>query len=147
MPNTFSASALIDAPSEKLYAIIADYRSAHPAILPNPPFTGLEVTKGGLGAGTEFVAYMKVMGQTQSFRGVVSEPEPGRVLVKANDNGYITRFMFEPQPGGQTRVTFLTEMPDKKGIGGALERWLMPRMMRPVYVRELENLAAAAKKM
>ena len=38
-----SASALIQAPPQALYAIIADYEHGHPRILPRPPFVSLAV--------------------------------------------------------------------------------------------------------
>lgn len=141
----FSASALISAPSQDLYGIIADYRQWHPKILPTPPFVDLVVEKGGVGAGTEFLSRMKVLGQIQTFRGVVTEPEPGRVLMETTDTGYITTFTVDPRDNGtQAYVTITTEMTGRSGPLGAIERWLVSRMLQPVYVRELDKLAAVA---
>jgi hypothetical protein len=143
--HQFSAAALIEAPAQDVYAIIADYRQAHPQILPRPPFVSLTVEEGGVGAGTAMQVEMRVLGQTQSFRSVVSEPEPGRVLVETNDNGYITTFTVAPRAGGQQAyVTIATEIVGRDGLLGALERWFVTRLLRPVYVRELEQLAAFA---
>ncbi len=81
------------------------------------------------------------------FRAVITEPEPGRVLVETNDNGYVTTFTVEPRADGQQAyVTIATEMAGRAGILGALERWLASRLLRPVYVKELEQLAAVAAK-
>ena len=88
----FSSSALIHASPQDLYAIIADYQQGHPQILPKPPFVSLVVEQGGKGAGTVIRVQMRVLGQTQAFRAVVTEPEPGRILVETNDNGYVTTF-------------------------------------------------------
>lgn len=142
--HSFSASALIPAPPQRVYDIIADYREGHPSILPKPPFVDLTVEQGGRGAGTVILVRMRVLGRNDAFRAVVSEPEPGRVLVETNDNGMTTTFTVEPRDEGrQSFVTFRTEM-TRGGLRGALEGWLVPRLMRPVYERELANLAAAA---
>jgi hypothetical protein len=143
--HQFSASALIHAPAQDLYAIIADYHQGHPQILPKPPFVSLVVEQGGIGTGTVIRVYMRVLGQLQSFCSVVTEPEPGRVLVETNDNGYITTFTVEPRADGQhAYVTIATEITGRAGVLGALERWFVTRLLRPVYVKELGQLAAVA---
>ena len=143
--HQFSASTLIQAPAQELYAIIADYHHGHPQILPKPPFVSLAVEQGGLGAGTVICVDMRVLGQLQTFRAVVTEPEPGRVLVETNDTGYVTTFTVEPRAGGQQAyVTIATEMNGRAGVLGILERWFVTRLMRPVYVKELAQLAAVA---
>ncbi|MEI7768530.1 MAG: SRPBCC family protein [Chloroflexales bacterium] len=141
----FSVSARIPAPASVLYAILADYHQGHPQILPRPPFVSLVVEQGGTGAGTILRVQMRVLGQLQTFRAVVTEPEPGRVLVETNDTGSVTTFTVEPQVDGQqAQVTITTEMPARPGIRAALERWALPHLLRPVYVRELAQLAALA---
>ena len=140
-----TASALIPASPEDLYAIIADYQHGHPQILPKPPFVSLDVEQGGVGAGTVIRVQMRVLGQLQTFRAIVTEPEPGRVLVETNDTGYVTSFTVEPRADGQQAyVTITTERAGRPGILGALERWFIARLLRPVYVRELGQLAAVA---
>src|SRR5690606_5804373 len=90
-------SRVIDARPEVVYGLLADYETGHPKILPNPPFIGLKVEQGGRGAGTVIRVWMKVMGSVRESRMVISEPEPGRVLVEtAPDDGITTRFVFEP---------------------------------------------------
>lgn len=143
--HRFSASAVIQAAPQILYDIIADYHHGHPQILPKPPFVSLVVEQGGSGAGTVIRVQMRALGQLQTFRAVITEPEPGRVLVETTDTGYVTTFTVEPHGDGkQARVTIATEMTGRTGVVGALERWFAPRLLRPVYVRELEQLAALA---
>jgi hypothetical protein len=143
--HRFSASALIQAPAGDLYAIIADYHHGHPHILPKPPFVSLAVEQGGTGEGTVIRVEVRVLSRPQTFRAVVTEPEPGRVLVETNDNGYVTTFTVEPRAEGQQAyVTIATEMTGRAGVMGSLERWFVTRLLRPVYVRELEQLAAVA---
>ncbi len=143
--NRVSASAVIPAPAEKVYGIIADYHNGHPHILPKPYFTSLKVVEGGIGAGTVVAFSMRLMGRTQHFRATVSEPEPGRVLVETNDTGAVTSFTVDPQPGGQCRVTIATETAVRDGIGGKIEGWLANRLLQPIYVKELAQLAAFAE--
>src|SRR6266403_913529 len=92
-----TTSAIIPAPAKQLYAIIADYRNGHPHIIPKPYFTYLEVEQGGIGAGTIIRFQMRVLGRTQNFRAVVTEPDPGRVLVETNNGGEsVTTFTVDP---------------------------------------------------
>lgn len=143
--QTISASATIDAPASKLYEILADYNEGHPAILPRPPFVRLEVEKGGVGAGTIIRVTMRALGRDQFFRAVVSEPEPGRVLVETNDTGYVTTFIVDPEADGRSsNVTISTRPPARRGIASALERLIIGKFLRGTFVRELENLAAFA---
>ena len=145
--NKFSVSAKINSSSKVVYAIIADYRDAHPKILPKPPFVSLIVEQGGIGAGTIVRVQMKVLGKLQTFRTVVTEPEPGRVLVETNDTGYITTFTVEPIDGEKNSiVTFTTGIPDSSGLLKKLEFRLTKLLLTPVYKQELENLARFAAK-
>lgn len=143
----FSVSKLINSPPQVVYSIIADYHHAHPKILPNPPFVSLVVEQGGVGAGTVALVQIKVMGKTQTFRTVVTEPDPGKVLVETNDTGYITTFTFDPHNEGRNSlVTFTTEISDDSSLIKKLEFKLFRILLVPVYERELENLAAEATK-
>jgi len=143
--HRFSAAALIHAPPQNLYAIIADYHQGHPQILPKPPFGSLAVEQGGTGTGTVIRVHMRVLGQLQTFRAVVTEPEPGRILTETNDNGYVTTFTVEPRADGQhAYATIATEITGRAGVLGALERWFVTWLLRPVYVKELRQLAAVA---
>jgi hypothetical protein len=145
--NQFSASALIQAPAQDVYAIIADYHHSHPQILPKPPFVSLVVEEGGTGAGTVIRTGMRVLGRVQTFGAVITEPEPGRVLVETTDTGYITTFSVEPHAEGRhAYVTIATEIIQRSGVLATLERWFVRRFLRPVYVRELGQLAAFAAK-
>jgi hypothetical protein len=144
-PREFSSSRLIPARPEVLYEILADYRSGHPRILPEPPFRSLVVERGGRGAGTLIRVEMKLLGRTRSFRAAISEPEPGRVLVEDNDTGYRTTFSVEPREGGAgALVTISTALPAGGGLRGFFERRVVPRLLRPVYIRELELLEQVA---
>lgn len=141
-----SASRLIAAPAEKIYNLIADYKAGHPRILPRPPFVSLQVEQGGVGAGTIINFQIKMLGRLQTFHAEITEPEPGRVLVETNaNNGPVTTFTVEPRDQGrQAYVTIATVAPVPAGLAGAIEGWLSPGLLRPVYEKELEQLAAVA---
>jgi hypothetical protein len=142
-----SESAIVAATAERVYAILADYRVGHPGILPQPPFHSYELEAGGQGAGTIIRFKMTALGRTEKFRGVVTEPEPGRVLVETySDSTSVTTFTVEPLDGGtHCRVTFATEMETRGGLPGFLERFFITRFLRKTYRREMENLAVAAR--
>jgi hypothetical protein len=141
-----TVSKVIKAPPQRLYELLADYREAHPRILPRPAFRSLKVVSGGRGQGTVFDMEMRVLGRTLSRRGVVSEPEPGRRLVESYvGEPTITSFMVEPMFSGEhAQVTITTDTDVHRGLRGALERGFATRLLQPLYRRELEKLAAVA---
>lgn len=138
------ATAVIDAPPTRVYAVLADYRNHHPHILPKPYFTGLRVEAGGVGAGTVVVADMDVYGTKRTFRLVVTEPQPGRVLAESDDAaGMSTTFTVEPLEGGsKSRVTIATDTRPSPGLQGWIERLVNPSIMRRIYRAELQQLNA-----
>lgn len=144
---TVSRSAHIDAPPDRIYGIIRDYRQGHPSILPRQ-FGNLRVEAGGVGAGTKIRFDATVFGRTRQYVGVVSEPEPGRVLVErySEPDESVTTFIVEPKNGGRSAsVTFRTDIPSRGGIAGRIERWLANKALQPIYAEELRNLAERAK--
>lgn len=133
-----TASKLFNAPAETLYSIIADYRNSHPQILPKPYFISLEVEEGGFGAGTIVRFQMRLLGQTQSFRSLITEPEPGRVLVETDiKSGIPTSFAVEAVDDRQTRVTISTELRGRNPV----ESFIAKVILQKVYRQELELLA------
>lgn len=141
-----SASALIPAPARKVYNLIADYRNGHPRILPRPYFVSLDVEQGGYGEGTLINFQMKLMGRIQSFHSLITEPEPGHQLVETDLNtGAATTFSVEPRQNGQQAfVTITTTIDVPNGIMGKLQGWLTGQLLRPVYIKELDQLALVA---
>ena len=140
-------SARIDAPAGEIYTLIADYRNGHPRILPKQ-FSGLVVEAGGIGAGTAIHFQMKVLGRRETYRALVAEPEPGRVLTERyqGENAPVTSFTVDPASDGRSAdVTISTELPVRSGSLGRIESFLTTRLLRPIYVRELELLAAWAR--
>ncbi len=141
-----SVTRRIEAPAARVYGIFADYREAHPRILPPRFFSDLEVEEGGYGAGTRLVVRMKFGGRTRSMRGIVTEPEPGRRLVETYPEDQTeTSFVVNPRPvEGACTVTISTTLPRRRGPLGWIERRVVLRLLRRMYAEELERVAAYA---
>jgi hypothetical protein len=138
-----SASKTIHAPASIIYNIIADFHNEHLHILPKPPFQNLEVEAGGFGAGTITRFQMKLLGHTQAFRTLITEPEPGRVLVETDlHSGAVTTFDLSPvENGSYTRVKISTELKNR----GMVESFIGKLMLQKVYRAELDLLAGRAE--
>src|SRR5215469_13750327 len=141
-----TASAIIPARRERVYALIANYQDGHPRILPKQ-FSGLVVEQGGIGAGTIIRFQMNFFGKKQNFRAAITEPEPGRMLVETylEPDGTITTFTIDPGTApADSRVTISTTLPVRRGFLGFIEKTLSTLLLRPIYVQELANLARIA---
>ncbi|HEV2396518.1 MAG TPA: SRPBCC family protein [Candidatus Sulfotelmatobacter sp.] len=141
-----SASAMIPARRERVYSLIANYRDGHPRILPKQ-FTSVVVEEGGIGAGTVIRCEMRVLGSKQSFRAAITEPEPGRVLVETNlePDSWVTTYTVNPGSApADSHVTISTELPVRSGFLGRIEKVFSSLLLRPMYAKELENLARVA---
>jgi polyketide cyclase/dehydrase/lipid transport protein len=145
--HSLSASKLISSPTQIVYDLIADYRNGHPRILPTPYFVSLEVEQGGYGAGTVINFQMKLMGRIQSFHSRITEPEPGRILVETDMNtGAVTTFTVDPRSATEEAfVTFTTTTDVPNGLIGKIQGWLTTQLLRPIYLKELDQLAEIAK--
>ena len=145
--HSVSASALISSPVQHVYSLIADYQNGHPRILPKPYFVSLEVEEGGYGAGTIINFQMQLMGRIQSFHSAITEPEPGHILAETDLNtGAFTTFTVDPRLDGQEAfVTITTTMTVPEGIFGKIQGWLTTQLLRPIYRKELIQLASVAK--
>lgn len=141
-----SVSAIIPARSERVYSLISNYSDGHPRILPQQ-FTSLVVEQGGVGAGTIIRFQMSVFGKKRSFRAAITEPEPGRVLVETDldANGAVTTFTVTPSGApADSQVTISTELNVRSGFLGKIERAMATMLLRPIYLKELQNLARVA---
>jgi hypothetical protein len=143
------ASRAIGVAAPVAYRLIADYQGGHQRILPDKYFGNLRATKGGYGDGTEIAFEMYPFGMkraAQQARARVTEPEPGRVLVETDlDRGFVTTFTVDPTGPNSARVEFVTTVPSKRGILGAIERVVTTRFLSTVYDAELEQLDRVAR--
>jgi hypothetical protein len=142
-----SAERVIQAPASAVFALLADYRVGHPSILP-PAFSHFSVLDGGTGAGTRIQFDLTLDGRTQTVTGMVTESEPGRVLVETYDrNEMATTFTIDPV-AEQSRLRIETAWESSPGVRGVLERLLAPRLLQKIYDEEMtliaQRLTAAA---
>jgi hypothetical protein len=142
---TVSASHRIEAPPERIYGLIADYVVGHPRIVPPRYFRDFVVRQGGYGAGTEIEFTMIVGGRAQRVVADITEPVPGRVLVETvKGGGVVTTFRVDPSGQG-AEVTIATDLQQKAGLAGRLERWLAGRILPKIYREELLRLSTLAR--
>ena len=140
-----TAERQVSAPAERVYRILANYEH-HQRILPDA-FSDFKIEKGGVGAGTVVSFKVTAGGVTQFHRDTVAEPEPGRVLTETNDKGKLTTFTVTPVGGptsDQTLVRIETRWPSR-GLQGLVERLVAPRMLRRLFLEELERLERYAQ--
>jgi hypothetical protein len=149
-PIIVSASALLDARPEDVYNAIADYHHGHPHILPKESLYDLRVEQGGYGEGTIIRFKAKALGVEQAYYQRVREPEPGRVLVEEDidsPHNSATTFRVTPVEGGQkAQVEISTQRDPSPGLSGVFERFLIARILPPIYQKELKLLEAFAQR-
>ena len=138
-----SVSGRIAAPPVQVYEVIADYKQHHPHIVPQEYFRRLEVLEGGVGAGTRTQIEMRVLGVTRVFEQVVTEPQPGRVLVETNQDGSaVTTFIVQPAGTyAATQLTITTDVTARPGFAGFVERLLTSAVLPHIYEKEFARLA------
>lgn len=142
---TVTAVRSISAPASTVYRILSDYHEGHPSILPDA-FTRIEVLEGGQGAGTRIEFDLKLAGRVNTTIADVDEPEPGRVLREVEaSRGLTTVFTVDPTAADRCAVEIRTTWKGR-GIMGLMERMLAPRMLKPLYEEQLENLETQARR-
>jgi len=125
-----------------VYAVLADYTTHHPRIMPASLFTDLEVEEGGVGAGTVFHITFRMLGKRQRLHMRVAEPEPGRVLTETNlDTGVVTEFSVVPRDGGsRTLAGMSSEWETAGGLRGLVDRLMTPLLMGRIFAKQLGQL-------
>ena len=143
------ASAVIDGRPEEIYAILSDYNTKHPKILPKERFKDLVVESGGQGAGTAISFKTIAAGRERPYRMEITEPEPGRVLVESDKstNTVTTFTVTSLDEGRQSHVEIVTEFYASPGIPGFFERLLSPQLLKGIYEKELRQLAQVVAQM
>jgi hypothetical protein len=138
------AERTVEAPAGAVYGYIADMREHHPHFLP-PAFSDFQVESGGVGEGTITRFTVTAGGRTREYRMKVAEPEPGRILTESDTgSSLVTKTTVTPQ-GSISLVQISTTWDGTGGIGGFFERLFAPRVMRGIYMNELERLDTYAR--
>lgn len=132
---------VINAPAERIYAVLTDYKKGHKQILPEQYFSDLTVERGGIGAGTLIQFKTHVLGQSRTFRAEISEPKPGRLIEETDLNtGLVTTFSIEPMSSSPMTTVTITTKYWKSGIMGFIEQLTAPPLLRRIYSQELQKL-------
>jgi hypothetical protein len=140
----FSVQRVLDAPAPVIYHCLSDYREHHrtgPGFLP-PAFTRLDVLRGGVGAGTVIRFTTTVAGRSVTRTQVVSEPDPGRLLVEQGDGEGST---FTVEPRGQQTLVRIDLALQARGLEGVLLRLVAPVVLGPLLNDELHRLERHAR--
>ncbi|HKS48405.1 MAG TPA: SRPBCC family protein [Amycolatopsis sp.] len=137
------AERTIDAPVDKVRALVADYSETRPKIL-TEHYRDYEVVEGGVGAGTE--AKWKLQATSKRVRDVaatVTEPQSG-VLVETDANSsMVTKWTVQPAGGGSL-VRIETSWEGAGGIGGFFEKTFAPAGLKRIYDGVLAKLSDLA---
>jgi uncharacterized protein YndB with AHSA1/START domain len=136
------AERSIAAPPASVYAVLADYTTQHPQIMPASLFSNLTVESGGVGAGTVFHITLRMLGRRQRLHMRVGEPEPGRLLTETNvDTGVVTEFSVASQDGGRrTLARISSEWEPAGGLRGLADRLVTPLLMGRIFAKQLRQL-------
>ena len=144
MQRHIAASKAIDAPPAVLYGIIADYHDGHRRIVPPRVFKWLAVDKGGIGAGTEIRLGMRVLGLVHALarrrHRAASRPPARRDAIRRTAMSRRSSSSPVRRNIGST-VTIQTDLELPGGIAGRLQGFFLGRLLRPLYVEELQRLA------
>lgn len=144
---TASATAIIPASAETVYAILEDYETAHPAILPKPYFSKLELEHGGKGLDTVFRLEMNVFGAKKIYRMKVVEAIPHTKIVEYDLlEETRTTFDIEEQGTRQCQLRISISSPLYAGLRGWLEGQFSPMISRMIFNKQLKLLAKYASK-
>lgn len=130
----------ISASPEQVFNLLADYRDGHWRVLP-PAFTDYRVLEGGFGAGTRIAFSLTTGGRSRSTEGVVAVPDPGRVIVESYPReAMVTTFTVDPEGEG-SRLSIATSIPARTPFTAPLERFLLRRILEPIYREEFALVA------
>lgn len=144
--NHYETVALIPAPPETVYALLADYRRGHMKIMPKQYIRRFEVESGGQGNGTVIRYRVHAYGLERAARAVVSEPEPGRMLVeRESTSSLVTTFTVTPVMGGEhAHVQVAAHWEPARTLWGRFQQIFYPTILKNVFTQELNALARYA---
>lgn len=136
----FSMSHIIPAAPGQVFHLLDDYQHGHWRVLP-PAFSDYRVLEGGFGAGTRIAFSLTAGGRTSATEGVVTVPDPGRVIVEAYPKEQmVTTFTVDPDGAG-ARLTIATSIPARTPLTARLEESILRRLLEPIYAEEFALIA------
>ncbi|EMD24415.1 SRPBCC family protein [Amycolatopsis azurea] len=137
---TAIAERTIEAPADKVRALVADYAETRPKLL-TEHYRDYEVTEGGVGAGTK--ASWKLQATSKRVRDVaatVTEPSEGTYVETDANSSMVTTWTVHEVPEGSL-VRIETSWDGAGGIGGFFEKTFAPGGLKRIYEGVLGKLA------
>ncbi|WP_414936114.1 SRPBCC family protein [Amycolatopsis sp. cmx-11-51] len=137
---TAIAERTIEAPADKVRALVADYTETRPKLL-TEHYRDYEVTEGGVGAGTK--ASWKLQATSKRVRDVaatVTEPSKGTLVETDANSSMVTTWTVREVPDGSL-VRIETSWDGAGGIGGFFEKTFAPGGLKRIYEGVLGKLA------
>ncbi|RSM70944.1 polyketide cyclase [Amycolatopsis sp. WAC 01375] len=137
---TAIAERTIEAPADKVRALVADYTETRPKLL-TEHYRDYEVTEGGVGAGTK--ASWKLQATSKRVRDVaatVTEPSEGTLVETDANSSMVTTWTVREVPEGSL-VRIETTWDGAGGIGGFFEKTFAPGGLKRIYEGVLGKLA------
>ncbi|WP_181774700.1 SRPBCC family protein [Amycolatopsis pittospori] len=137
---TAIAERTIEAPADKVRALVADYAETRPKLL-TEHYRDYEVTEGGVGAGTK--ASWKLQATSKRVRDVaatVTEPSEGTLVETDANSSMVTTWTVREVPDGSL-VRIETTWDGAGGIGGFFEKTFAPGGLKKIYEGVLGKLA------
>ncbi|RSN18933.1 SRPBCC family protein [Amycolatopsis roodepoortensis] len=137
---TAIAERTIEAPADKVRALVADYAETRPKLL-TEHYRDYEVTEGGVGAGTK--ARWKLQATSKRVRDVaatVTEPSEGTIVETDANSSMVTTWTVREVPDGSV-VRIETTWDGAGGIGGFFEKTFAPGGLKRIYEGVLGKLA------
>ena len=134
----------IDAPPDRVYQYIADYKQHHDKWLP-PEYSNYQVQNTG-SAETTVSYHLKTGSRERDYHMQVNKADSGRVVTERDTTSSLVKtFTVEPASGG-SRVRIETRWQGSGGVGGFFERTFAPRVLSALYAVELQRLDAYARR-
>ncbi len=137
---TAIAERTIEAPADKVRALVADYAETRPKLL-TEHYRDYEVSEGGVGAGTK--ASWKLQATSKRVRDVaatVTEPSEGTLVETDANSSMVTTWTVREVPEGSL-VRIETSWDGAGGIGGFFEKTFAPGGLKKIYEGVLGKLA------
>jgi hypothetical protein len=130
----------VDAPMQRVWVLLRDYRSARPRLLTGH-FAGYAVQRGGDGAGTVIEFGLRVRRRERSYVVAVEEPAPGRQLrERARGSALVTTWTPTPGGEGERTVVWLAVQLRDPDVRGWWARRHARRALRRTYGQLLARL-------
>jgi hypothetical protein len=139
----YQMSRVIPATPTQVFNLLADYRDGHWRVLPSA-FTDYRVLEGGYGEDTRIAFRLKLGGRSRPTKGVVTVPDPGRVIVETYPREeMVTTFTIDAEGEG-TKLTIATSTPTRTRFTAPLEQFILRRILEPIYREEFGLIAEVA---